>query len=305
MAARRQWTVSPFSRDAHGPGALKLWAAVGGFDGSVPARTPEELDAILAHPASQGGAAWRVAVAGNDAVVGVLEVRFVGTRRTELSVAVNPAWRRQGIARALFQALPEGRRLLTSSRASLDGASAFLRAMGFQERWRDLRLRRAAADVEPPKLPSWATLEEDASRDVDRFLRVAKEALAPDEVEDREAARLILRRPGARVLYLQTPQGDQGVVVTSALDRAKKAERDADGRPTVGVLEHVGLAKPCRGRGLSRPFVRAGLQLLADAGYVELEVIADGRREQAVEVYRREGFEVVDEEIRWIRRDDE
>lgn len=305
MAARRQWTISPFSPDIHAAGVLKLWSAVGGFDGSVSARSSRELSALLAHPASKRGEAWRVAVAGNDAVVGVLEVRFVGTRRTELSLAVNPAWRRQGIARALVDALPTGRRLLAHSRASLDGATAFLTQAGFVERWRDVRLRRSAGDLEPPRLPSWASLEEDRSRDVDRFLRVAGEALAPDEIEDRDSAALLLGRPGTRVLYLQTPQGDQGVVVTSALLQAKKAERDAEGRPTVGVLEHVGLAKPCRGRGLSRPFVRAGLARLAKDGYQTLEVIADGRRDSAVDLYVKEGFEAVDEEIRWIRRDDE
>ena len=303
MAAGRQWTVSPFSPSLHARGVLKLWSAISGFDGSVPARTEGELDLLLAHPSTEGARSWRVVVAGNDAVVGVLELRFIGTLRTELCIAVNPAWRRQGIGRALLAEVPAKKRLLTSSRKSHEGATAFLHAMGFSERWRDARLRRGAEPLEASKLPSWASLDEDLRRDAARLRRVAAQALAPEETDELELEAL-LQRPGVRVLYLRTPDGDQGVLVTGPLERAKKAERDGDGQPTVGALERIGLAKPCRGRGLSRPFLRAGLRQLLTEGYAALEVIADGRREQAVDLYRREGFDAVDEEIRWIRRDD-
>lgn len=305
MAGRRPWTIEPLQPEAHGSGVLRLWAAVARFDGSVPARDEGALAACLAHPGADQGKDWRVAVAGNGAVVGVLEVRFVGTKRTEFSIAVNPAWRRQGVGRALADTLPLGKRLLTSSRASVESTTAFLQALGFAERWRDLRLRRPAEPMEPPQFPVWASLDAEAAPQADRFWRAAQVALAEGEIDDEADVHTLLASPACQVLYLQTPQGDQGVLCVHALAQARRNEQDGDGNAHVGVLAHVGLAKDCRGRGLSRPFVRAGLGLLAAAGYRELEVIADGRREAAAELYRKEGFLLVDEEIRWIRRDDE
>lgn len=305
MVSRRQWTIARFDPAAHSAGVLRLWAAVSGFDGSVPARSADELDALLAHPAAERGQAWRVAVAGNDAIVGMLEVRFIGTKRTELSVAVNPAWRRQGIGRALLASLPEGKRLLASSKRSLEGSAAFLEALGFAERWSDPRLRRSTEGVKSPKLPGWATLEEEPGQDLSRLLRVARVAVGPDEIDGDGDGSLLLARPKARVLYLRTPQGDQGLLVVGAQTRAKRADRDAEGQAKVAVMEHIGLAKDCRGKGLSRPFVQAGIALLARAGFADVEVVVDGRRDAARDLYQKLGFEVVDEEVRWIRRDDE
>ena len=87
----------------------KLWAGVCSFDASVPTRTAAEIEARLKHPAHERGAHWRVVIAGNGAIVGALEVGFIGTVRTEVMLAVTPAWRRQGVGRALLQAAPRRR----------------------------------------------------------------------------------------------------------------------------------------------------------------------------------------------------
>lgn len=304
MTAGRSFRVAPIEPE-HVQGVVKLYRAVAGFEGSVPEQGADLVEALLSHPSSQGGRAWRVALAQNGAVVGVLSVRFVGTKRTEISLAVNPAWRRRGIGKALLESVPEGKRLLVTSHANVEAATAFLEKAGFQERWRDVRMRRRGARSEPPKLPGWAELEEDWAKDPARYARAAREAFGDDDAPDEAMARALLSRPGARVLYLKTPQGDQGVSLVLGLPWAKKAERSAEGEPAVGLLERIGLAKPCRGKGLSRPFVRASLLLLEESGYEEIEVVADGRKEQAIDLYRREGFESIGEVIRWIRRDEE
>lgn len=305
MAQRRQFDVVPFRSSEHRGGVLKLWAAVSSFDGSVAPRSPEHLDALLAHESSERGAPWRVALAPNGAVVGVLLVRFIGTKRTQIEIAVNPAWRRQGVARKLLEQAPERKRLLVASRASVEAATAFLKASGFSERHRDPRLRAPRYDVEAPELPSWASVEEDTSRDPARYARVAALALSEDEREAVEVADALLGRPGTRAFYLRTPEGDQGICLITALDRSKKGERRADGSTTVGLLEQVGLARACRGKGLSRPLVRVGLRALAEEDYGWFEVVSDGRRPQAQKLYEKEGFTLHDEDIHWIRKDDE
>jgi GNAT superfamily N-acetyltransferase len=303
--AKRQWDVRPFDAAKHRSAVLRLWSGVSGFDASIPVRSEEELDAVLAHESADGGAAWRVAVAGNDAVVGIMDLRFVGTKRTRVRVAVNPAWRHQGVATSLFKQLPEGKRLLAVSRGSLDAATSFFEKHGFAERHRDTRLRRGRQKFEPLELPSWAELEEDDERDPERFIRVAADAFGEAEESDPALVAAHLGRPGVRLLYLKTPQGDQGMCMVSALDCAKKSERNKAGESRIGLLERVGLAKACRGKGLSRPLVRAGLGLLWDGGYEEFEVVSDGRRPQGQRLYESDGFEPVDEAIHWIRRDDE
>jgi hypothetical protein len=54
---------------------------------------------------------------------------------------------------------------------------------------------------------------------------------------------------------------------------------------------------------MSRPLVRAGLVALVQAGFQELEVTADRRRESAVELYEAEEFAVVDDDVHWIKRE--
>src|SRR5690606_17916230 len=135
------------------------------------------------------------------------------------------------------------------------------------------RLRAPRYDLDVPSLPAWASIEEDTTRDPHRYARVAALALSEDERESLEMADVLLGRPATRVFYLRTPEGDQGLCLVTALGRSKKSERRSDGSPTVGLLEQVGLARACRGKGLSRPLVRAGLRALAEDDYGWFEVI--------------------------------
>jgi mycothiol synthase len=296
------WSVRPFAHDDSDP-VLRLLEAVGGFDGSVATLTRPELDLLGSHPTTEHSALWRVAYT-EGGVVGVMLVRHLGTKRTRFSLAVNPAFRRQGIGRALVGELPTGRRLLVSSRGSREGAAAFLGKVGFEERHRDKRLRRDLDELPAYQLPSWASLDVDDSLDPDRYHAVSNAAL-DDPEPDINLVRAHLAAVKARVAYLRTPQGDQGLIFVRALDRAKRSELDETGISSVGLLSDIGLAKACRGKGLSRPLMRAGLELMQGLGFRAAEVVADGRRERAAELYKADGFEEHDTEIRWIRRDDE
>ena len=302
MAVRKQWTIRPFAPDDK-TGMQRLWAGVASFDGSVRARSPAEMDALLAHPSHQQGKHWRVAVAGNGAIVGALEVAYIGTVRTELMFAVNPAWRRQGIGRALLDAAPKDRRLLVSTHASVQGALELLTSTGFTERYREARMRRKAKGLEALPPGDGAVIVVDDKRDTRRLLMALLTVFADDAEQDEALAAAWLDRPGCRALYLSVGGHDYGVCLVAGSERAKKSERNAGGEPTVGVVEQVGLAKAVRGKGMSRPLVRAGLLELAKAGFVDIEVLADRRRESAVELYEAEAFQVVDEDVHWIKRE--
>lgn len=302
MPAKKQFTLRPFTVDDK-LGLQRLWGAVASFDGSVPARSALEIDALLAHPAHRQGSQWRVAVAGNNAIVGAVEVAFVGTVRTELMLAVNPAWRRQGVGRALLDTVPNDRRLLATTRASAQGAAELLTAAGFVERFREARMRRKAQGLAPMPMPEGAVVDVDEEADGPRLLAALTAVFGDDAEKDPGLVKAWLARPGCRALYLVIGKSDRGVCVVAGGEHAKKSERAPSGEATIGVVEQVGLAKSARGKGMSRPLVRAGLVELGRAGFLELEVTADRRRESAVELYEAEGFAVVDEDVHWIKRE--
>lgn len=299
----RQWSIRPFDATSDREKVVKLLSSAAGFDGGVAAKSLQWVDAAIQSP-TYPPEHWRVATASNGAVVGAMLVGLIGTLRTEVVLAVNPAWRRQGVGTGLIAQVLPRRRLLVQSRASVSGATALLQSAGFSERHRFARMRRELGAIAPPEFPSWATLEEDPTLDAERFRTVALQAFGDDAQDDLGLVQAELSRRGTRVFYLKTPQGDQGLALVCASDRSRKNELDKNGATTVGVLDRVGLGRSCRGKGLSRPLIRASMMALAEDGYREFEVAADKRRAPALELYAQEGFSEVDEDIYWIRRDD-
>jgi len=281
----------------------KLLKAVAGFDASVAAKSRKWLQVMLEHPAVAEAAQWQLAEAPNGAVVACCLPLHVGTTRTELILAVNPAWRRQGIGTAFMESLPKTRRYLVDSRSSVEGAAALLVNAGFEERYRHFIMRRPVGDEPHGKLPAWAKIDDDTTHDAER-LRSADLLINGEDAETHlPLLEQRLSRPGARLLYMVTPKGDEGYASLIANEHSKKSEFDRNGAPTVGFLEHIGLSKAVRGKGLSRPLLRAALQAFAEDGYQQVEVLVDGRRKAAVDLYEHEGFEKTDEVIHWIRRD--
>lgn len=302
MAAKKAFNVRPFTLDDK-LGIQRLWSAVASFDGSVPAKSAMEIDALLAHPAHRGGAPWRVAVAGNGAIVGAVEVGFVGSVRTQVTLAVNPAWRRQGVGRALLDTVPKDKRLLVTTRASAQGAAELLTSAAFTERYREARMRRKAAGLSTLPIPDGARVETDAKQDVGRCIAALSAVFGDDAEKDPGLVKAWLARPGCRAVYLMVGKQDMGICLVAGSEHAKKSERGPAGEAAIGVVEQVGLAKAVRGKGMSRPLVRAGLVELAKSGFLELEVSADRRRDSAVELYEAEEFEVVDDDVHWIKRE--
>jgi GNAT superfamily N-acetyltransferase len=225
-----------------------------------------------------------------------------GARRLDVSVYVNPAFRRMGLGRSLLQQAPTGRSLQAMSSASVLGARELLESSGFVERHRDGRLRRQAAGLTPLEARAGATLQVDPQRNVPRALEALSNAF--DDEEPHEGLwTALLARPSCRVIYLRVGDGDEGICVVAGSERAKKRELTEAGEPRIGVVERVGVAKALRGKKLSRPLVRAGLVALAEAGFQELEVRAEQRKPAAVALYEKEGFTAVDDDIHWIRRE--
>jgi len=307
MASKKAWNIRAFEPGADDAGVAKLLMQVATFDGGVAALSPTMLSARLQHPSAHQGQAWRVAASSNGTIIGALLVFFVGTLRTQVLVAVNPAFRRQGIGRGLMDLAPREKRLLATSRTSVGGASALLAASGFTERHGSLLMRREVGKA--PSLPmEGMAFNEDPRKDARRAIVALTAALGDEVDDDRGWMKARLGRDRVGVVYLQAPGEDEvivdaGICIVEPSDRARKGERTASGEPIVGVIADVGLMRTMRGKGMSRALVREGIRMAERLGFRFVEVVADKRRAAAVELYEREGFEVVDEEISWLRRE--
>lgn len=302
------WSVRPFQAGADDAGVVKLLNAVATFDGSVAAWNSDMFNARLDHPQAASGSQWRVAVASNGGIIGALLLFHTGTVRTELIVGVNPAFRRQGIGKALLDCAPGDRRLLCTSRKSVGGAHALFEAAGFSERYGSLLMRKEALGIHNLPLDDDVAIVEDTRKDARRAILALTAALGEEADDDRAWMKARLARPRAAILYLEVKGADGkpvdgGVCIVAPCERAKKGERTAAGEPIVGVVEDVGLMKSLRGRGLSRALVRAGMRKAQDIGYRFVEVSADKRRAAAIELYEKEGFETVDEDVHWMRKE--
>jgi GNAT superfamily N-acetyltransferase len=305
LVAQRTWSIREFDVRSDVPALQKLFSSAAGFDGSVPSRNETSWQAFIDLPQQRGCGAWRVAVAAGGAVVGALLVTFVGNKRTAIELVVNPAFRRQGIGTNLLAMAPRDRRLLVQSIDSVDGAAVLLEQHAFVERHRDSLCRRTLLH----NVPEWMEhtgdeirIIEDQRRDGLRAAALIKQA-TDDGQQDVPSLAAELEHGRARVLYVQRRGQDLGIAVVLPLWRARRADRDPVGEPLVAELVHVGLLAELRGRGWSRKLVRAATWAGADAGFEAIEVAVDQRQHAALTLYQREGFNVVDERVWWMRRE--
>lgn len=307
MATKRAWNIRSFQSGVDDAAVVKLLGQVATFDGGLGALSSTMLAARLAHPSARVGGAWRVAESTNGTIIGVLLVFVVAAARTEVIVGVNPAFRRQGIGRALLDVAPREQRLRAVSRASVGGADALLQGASFIERHRSLLMRREVTKVAALRFDDMAVVE-DTGKDARRAIMTLTAVLGDDVDDDRALMQARLSRERTAAVYLQAtgPDGnvfDAGICIVVPSDRAKKGERTAAGEPIVAVISEVGLLRSMRGKGLSRALVRAGIRQAESLGFRFVEVVADKRRAAAIELYEREGFENVDEEIHWLRKE--
>ena len=68
-----------------------------------------------------------------------------------------------------------------------------------------------------------------------------------------------------------------------------------------GWIEHIGVRRAWRGRGLGRELLRWAVARCRAKGAVRVELAVEARNERALGIYRRDGFEPVIEWPHWIR----
>lgn len=221
-------------------------------------------------------------------------------------LVVRPELRRQGIGRALVEAMetalestPDGPLILFPPHGN-DGALAFLKALEFQYDHSTFRFRLdSGRKAALPTLPAGLTLATFRAEDLEPYIELVNGAFADHPTPlrvTREQVEHVHAKPTfdpAAIAIVRNLDGQMVGFCTTGIDRA------AD--PAVGSINLVGVLQPYRGRGLGRYLLIWGIERLQSLGLETIELSVDAENERAVELYRSAGFQAVEEWPQWMR----
>jgi mycothiol synthase len=254
--------------------------------------TLAEVSRIAAAAEAADGAspvdeAARIALADGAAAVVVERGGFALLHDGDLSLAVHPEHRRQGIGTALLLRTTSYADPLTAWSHGNHPAAARLAAVHGWDRVRDLWVMRRDATVPLPALEAPPGVEIRSYRDTDAAAIVAVNAAAfahhPEQGamdEDNLARRMA--EPWfdpAGLLVAADASGMLGFHWTKQHDARH------------GEVYVVGVAPGAQGRGLGRLLTLAGLHHLAGLGVDEVLLYVESDNAPAVAIYSRLGFE--------------
>ncbi len=244
--------------------------------------------------------------------VALLEGLVIGSctpRHDDLTV--HPAFRRRGAGRALVdEALDIERErglpyLQLYVPGHLPASVAFARAVGLEYHsslW--LCELRPDADVPGPRFPDWVkTRTFQRVEPLEPFVDLMNETFADHPTPVSWTVDVIRH---VHALPHFDPTGI--LLLTAADDPARligftKVEVEPwDDGVVQGWIGLIGVLPAWRGRGLGRQLLRWGVALARERGAERIELSVETLNEHALELYRREGFEMTVEWPHWIRR---
>lgn len=222
-----------------------------------------------------------------------------------LRVAVLPEHRRRGVGRALVEAaLPRLRtelaldEVVTGTWLPEPGADALAARFGFvQDRtfWMMERPRGAAPPV--PEWPAGVTVRafDGSERELAGWTDAYNDSFAehyrfvPYSLEESRATIV-----GAGYRPDGTLLAWRGETCVGYAYNVLHAER--------GEVSTLGTVRAARGLGLGRALLRAGVAWLEASSTLPVTLIVDGENENALTLYRQEGFEVARTRRVWVMR---
>ena len=230
--------------------------------------------------------AARMALADGTATVVVRDHGFALLHGADLSLAVHPDHRRQGIATALLQESAYDDALTAWSHGDHPAAARLAAAHGW-DRVRDLWVMRRSTALPLPPLEPPAGVSIRSYRDTDAAAIVEVNAAAfadhPEQgAMDQDNLARRMAEPWFDAAGLLVAEDESGVL---GFHWTKQHD------PEHGEVYVVGVAPRAQGRGLGRLLTLAGLHHLAGLGVAEVLLYVESDNAPAVTVYSRLGFE--------------
>jgi len=316
--------LRPYAGEADLPDMVRIQNAEWEADGLAYRETADEYIAMFAHPSAQFDAARDTTIAEVDGrMVGHARRDWVdtndGLREYRGRGAVDPAWRRRGVGRALLEAGERQSRAMSDAHEAdrprmlgifaedrNAGANALAARLGYEQvRWFfDMRrpgLERDLPDIAPlPPGIAVRPVEADHLRAIWRADTEAFHDHWGGHDESDEAFERMKADPNLDTsLWVVAWDGDE--VVSASQNTIYAHENEATGR-RVGWLDTVFTRRAWRKRGIAGGLIARSLHVLAERGMdtAMLGVDADNPS-GALHLYESYGFAVGDRASAWRR----
>ena len=235
---------------------------------------------------------------------------FAGWVHPEVkALVVEPAFRRQGIGRALvergleMESLRSRPNLLLGAVPGEEPAHAFLAATGFEQHsvlW-DLELP-PAVPATPPSWPDGVTTRPIAfATDRPAFIRLFNDAFrdhaTPLQIDPAMADAPLDQLPWKEEDLQVADQGGE-LVGFSLTEPRRLPEGGVESHGDIGM---IGVRPDLQGRGLGRQLLRWGVQHLRGLGVETVTLSVNGRNPRALGLYESEGFVRTSTRERWAK----
>ena len=197
-------------------------------------------------------------------------------------------------ARSRAEAL--GARVLHLCVPTSEGWGGLLQREGFSEVRVYWLMRWQQGQVSSIALPAGTAIESFRPGDEARLTKVQNASFdgnwgfCPNSIEEIAYRTGMAMSPPGGILFLT--QGDETVGYCWSCILG-------DSQNHIGVIGMIGVTPPFRGRGLSRPILRAGMEFLRSRGVKYISLDVDGENVPAIKLYSSEGFKK-DRELHWF-----
>jgi mycothiol synthase len=258
-----------------GPSAIEAWLV-------DPFHDPQLLSLVFVNgePAGFGGALILRQLSGTYAIVrlGVIEAHRRRSLATQLLERVDSGLRERH---------PEAHELSCSFWLPAPAAEAFVTRRGFQRMRTFWMMERPRGAVPEPTWPTGIRLQfhDGSERNYRDITAAYNDSFAEhyhSPVTTVEETRALFTRPGFRTDgYVLAYRGDTCLGFCRCELHAQRGE--------IGIL---GTVEAARGIGLGRALLRWGVGWLEREGAGRVTLLVDGENENALRLYRSEGFEV-------------
>ncbi len=314
--------LRPYVGEADIPDMVRIQNAEWEADGLAYRETADEYVAMAAHPSAQFDASRDTTIAEVDGrMVGHARRDWVdtndGLREYRGRGAVDPAWRRRGIGRALLEA---GERQARAMSAAHDvdrprvlgtfaedrnaGANALVRRLGYEQaRW-FFDMQRPRLDLELPDiapLPPGITVRPVEAEHLRAIWQADTEAFH-DHWGGHDESDAAFERMKADPNFdstLWVVAWDDDEVVSACQNTIYAHENEATGR-RVGWLDTVFTRRAWRKRGIAGALIARSLHVLAERGMDAALLGVDAENPSgALHLYESYGFAVADRASAW------
>jgi mycothiol synthase len=285
-------------RSSDAPAVAAFLAAVHEIEPSVLPTSEAQWIAFTERPSNRRGRDFAV-VERDGGVIAVLTSTILDDPRVprgirHFRIIVHPAHRRRGVGRALLRMVEAQRErdatamLQSVVRRAWIAGHRFLEAAGFRAAFGDVLLElRAVAPADSSTAPSGIALRAyDGPRDHEAWAALSNAGFARDATSHTETAETVAGYTSAPGFGLWIAEDDGAPVGFCHFE---------DAAAGASQIQGLVVAASHEGRGIGSALLARAISSLANRGRGRIELVTETSNERALRLYRRFGFEPMDE----------